>query len=87
MCQGYHVRPSDLLRVSDSFVAFAVDRAVWTFAAAIEQDQEDAVRHLPKNAKETTHNHVRQRVLDSYLGIDPTTTPGRFRDPGNTRRR
>ena len=64
-----------------------VDRAVYVFAMAIEQDQETAVGRLPKDAKEATHQHVRSRVLDAYLGIDSATTPGRYRDPATATRR
>lgn len=85
MSQAYHARPSQLLGVSDDTHAWMVDRAVWTFARAVENDQEVAVGRLPKNAKPSTQDHVRQRILDQYLGID--AAPGRYADPASASRR
>lgn len=87
MSQAYHVRPSELLDVSNGYHGFTVDRAVWSFASAIENDQEIETGRLPKNASATMTSHVRQRVLDRYLGIDQATAKGRFRDPGTASRR
>lgn len=82
MAQAYHVRPSALLGLEPADPrAFALDRAVMHFGSSIEQDQEAAEKALPKKASETMRAHVRQRVLDTYLGVDPANTPGRFRDP------
>lgn len=87
MAELYHARPSHILGASDPFAAFCIDRAVMTLIQAIQHDQEVAVGRLPKNAKQATQDMVRQRVLDSYLGIDPAQVKGRFRDPGSVRRR
>lgn len=87
MAEAYHARPSAILGVGDPFAAFCVDRAVLTLVQAIQNDQEVAVGRLPKNAKQATQDMVRQRVLDSYLGIDPAKVKGRFRDPGSTGRK
>lgn len=81
MSQAYRVRPSQLLGVSDAVRAYHVDRAVFTFASTVENAQETAVGRLPKNAKEATHAHVRQMVLDKYLGLDAGEAKGRFADP------
>lgn len=86
MCQAYHVRPSELLAVGNSSHAFFVDRAVWAFASTVEREQEESEKGLPKKASEAMRNNARQRVLDKYLGLDPTKMPGRFRDPGTSRR-
>lgn len=91
MAQTFHVRPSELLglRGNDPRALF-LDRAITFFGRSIEDDQESAVKRLPKKASETMQTNARRRILDAYLGIDPTTTPGRFRDPatsGHTRRR
>jgi hypothetical protein len=83
--QSIRCRPSELLGIADPFVAFSVDRAISTFAADIDHDQEVATGRLPKNAKESTHQHTRQRVLDTYLGIEAATQPGRFKSPGITK--
>jgi hypothetical protein len=81
MSQSLRSRPSELLGVSDPFVAYCVDRSIWTFAQTVEKEQNDAETRLPKNAKDATKTHARQRVLDRYLGIETAKTPGRFRDP------
>jgi hypothetical protein len=59
----------------------SLDRAVWTFATSLEEDQERAVNRLPKNAKDATIAHTKQRVLDQYLGIDTAKVKGRFKTP------
>jgi len=81
MAQSFHARPSDVLGIVDRVSAFCLDRAIFTFASAIEHDQEVATGRLPKSAKEATHNHVRQRILDAYLGIDTQKAKGRFAAP------
>lgn len=82
MSQTMRCRPSSLLGVTDSYVAFCVDRASWSLAAAIEEDQNAAESRLPKNAKDAVHTKARQRVLDQYLGIEASEEPNRFRRIG-----
>lgn len=82
MGQKLGTRPSALLHVIDPWVAFCVDRALYTFASHIEADMDDAEARLPKNAKDSAHIRARQRVLDQYLGIDPADQPDRFRPIG-----
>ena len=82
LSQAVKARPSDVLGIADSFVAFAVDRALWIFASAIEDEQNQAVNRLPDNAKEAAHTRARQRVLDKYLGVELVNEPARFKSPG-----
>jgi hypothetical protein len=82
MATDLRCRPSSLLGVTDSWVAFCTDRAVWTFASAIRKDMDEAESRLPKNAKDAAHTRARQRVLDEYLGIELSETPDRFRSVG-----
>lgn len=84
MAQDMHCRPSDLLGMTDSLVAFYVDRATWTFASVIRQEMDAATTRLPKNAKESAHRRAQQRVLDQYLGHQEVEV-SRFRAPSNTR--
>lgn len=79
MAQDLRCRPSTLLGVTDSWVAFCTDRAIWTFASTIRNEQDEAESRLPKNAKDAAHTRARQRVLDDYLGIESSEMPGRFR--------
>jgi hypothetical protein len=70
-----------MLGVTDPFVAFCIDRAVWFLAGTIEEQQEAAVTRLPQNAKESAHARTRQKVLDMYLGVELVDEPQRFRAP------
>lgn len=87
MAREFRTRPSALLGVADSYHAFSLDRAVWTFGTAVEADMEAAEKHLPKKASESMRALSRQRVWDSYMGIDTAKTPGRFADPAKAKRR
>ena len=79
MAMKLRCRPSALLGVTDFWVAFCVDRALFTFGTAVENEMDEAEARLPKNAKEVAHRRARQRVLDEYLGVDPAEQPERFR--------
>lgn len=79
MAQAMKTRPSSLLGVLDSYVAFCVDRACFILASAIENDQNLAEERLPSSAKGTAHTRARQRVLDQYLGIELSGAKERFR--------
>lgn len=81
LSQAYHTKPSSILGVTEGLPAFAIDRAVWTFAREISNAQEVAVGRLPKNAKDATVSYVRDRVLHTFLGLDNADTPGRFKEP------
>lgn len=81
MSQSLRCRPSSLLGITDPWSAFCTDRATWTLAMTIQAEQDEADRRLPKTAKETTRERVRQRILDEYLGNDPVQS-GRFRSIG-----
>jgi len=83
MARAYRVRPSELLGLADEAQAFSFDRAVWTFATAVEADMEAAEKRLPKSASEALRSSTRQRVWDSYMGINTATTPGRYADPAS----
>ena len=83
MSQAYKCRPSELLGVTDSLVAFYTDRAAYTLASEIENEMELATKRLPSNAKEAAHTRARQRILDSYLGIEDSAQPNRFRSPAS----
>jgi hypothetical protein len=77
------VRPSVVLGLgpADSFTAYCIDRALWTFSRVIEDEQEKATDRLPQSAKPAAHQRARTRVLEKYLGIDPKVE-GKFRSPG-----
>lgn len=78
MSKAMNARPSSILGVTNSFVAFCTDRACFTLATAIENDMDEAENRLPDNAKGPAHTKARQRVLDQYLGTQDNQ-PGRFR--------
>ena len=79
MATEMHCRPSTLLGVTDRWVAFCTDRAVYLFASTIRNEMDEAEARLPKNAKDAAHARARQRVLDEYLGVELSETPTRFR--------
>jgi hypothetical protein len=81
MSHDLRSRPSELLGCVDSFTAFCVDRAVWTLAKAIENEQEEAVNRLPKSAKEKAHRNAKQRILDKFLGVELDKAPQKFKAP------
>jgi hypothetical protein len=80
MAETYHCRPSQILGLGNPVTAYAVDRGVWVMVNSIQTDQETAVGRLPKNAKESTKDHIRKHVLMTYLGIEPEVS-GQFREP------
>lgn len=83
MAQDLGVRPSAVAGIDSRFAAaFYFDRALWTFAKVIEDEQEKAVSRLPTSAKEKAHVRARQKVLDRFLNTEPTAEAGRFRSPG-----
>lgn len=74
--------------------AFAIDRAVWTFGQAVENDMDEAEANLRKANKKATSERIaatRQAVLDKYLNIGQDAREeapkGRFRDPASSGRR
>jgi hypothetical protein len=84
MAEKMHCRPSAVLGVQDPALAFCVDRATMTLVSAIEGDMDARTKRLPDNAKASTHERARQKVLDEYLGVELADQPQRFRAP-NTR--
>lgn len=82
MSQTLRCRPSELLHLTDPLTAFYTDRALFTFAANIENDQEAETSRLPDNAKSSAHTRARQRVLDRYLGVEASEQKGRFKSVG-----
>lgn len=76
-----------------AFVAFAFDRAVWTFGSSVDNDMDEAEARLKRgksNPKAETVARARQRVLDNYLNIGKArevTEKGRYRDPALSRNR
>lgn len=87
MARTFHVRPSELLGVRDSFLAFCIDRAVWTFGTAVDTDMDAAQndRRLGDNPKREVLIKARETVFLQYMNINgDETSPsptGRFADP------
>lgn len=82
MAQKLMTRPSALLGVVDSWVAFCTDRAVYMFGTFVEGQMDEAEGRLPENAKTGAHQRARQRVLDDIFGIEASEQPHRFRSVG-----
>jgi hypothetical protein len=86
MAKTFRVRPSDLLGIIDnSYLAFCLDRAVWTFGNAVEYDMNQAEEdpRLGKTPKKEQLLAARQAVFEAYMnqGEKPEATPGKFADP------
>ena len=97
MARAYHTPPSELLGLrggsgNDSYLAFAIDRAVWTFGTCVEADMHEAEsdpRLERAGVKRAEIVAARQRVWDEYMSVpeysqEPVKAPppkGRFADP------
>ena len=75
-------------------VAFTINRAVWTFGQAVENDMDEAEAQYTKANKKATAERraaTRQAVLDRYLNLGKDareeTPKGRFRDPASSVKR
>ena len=71
-------RPSELYGISHPVTAYFFDRAVSTFGQAVDADLEEASSKATKAKKA---EQARQRVLEKWLGIEPT-----YKDPGAPKR-
>lgn len=73
-----------------NFVAFAFDRAVWTFGTTVESDMDEAEQRMSRGKNKPKADAVaraRQRVLDSYIDIGKArevAEKGRYRDPASS---
>lgn len=65
-------RPSDLLGVTDAFMAYSIDNAVFTFGTAL-QNELDNVEGKNKNELK----RKRERILQQWLELEQ-----KFREPG-----
>lgn len=76
--QSWRVRPSQLLDIDDSYVAYCLDQAINYWGKTIENDL-DKVEG--KNDKDTENK--RKAVLNGYLYPSPSgeASKGRFADP------
>lgn len=73
---------------NDSYLAFSIDRAVWTFGTCVEHDMAEAENDPRlKNATREQLIAARQHVFDLYMDTEedePVKAPppkGRFADP------
>lgn len=70
-------------------VAYAIDRAVWTFGAAVEADMDAAEQRVSRGKAKpnaTVIAKARQKVLDDYTKTGKpreVTEKGRYRDPAS----
>lgn len=65
-------RPSELLGVTDVFMAFCLDSAIYSFGTAL-QNELDGVEGKNKNEIK----RKRERILGKWLGLEQ-----KFREPG-----
>lgn len=68
-------------------MAYALDKAVWTFGNAVDSDMDQAEARISRGKtkpKPEVIARARQRVLDEYLNVGKArevTEKGRYRDP------
>lgn len=75
----WNCRPSDLLAIEDSYVAYCLDQAVGFFGRHLDAELEK-VGSDAKNDEEAKWK--RQQILDKYFEEeDKKPRPGRFADP------
>lgn len=73
----WHVRPSALLALDDSYVAYCLDEAVAYLGRTI-----DGELHGVEGDTQADRNRNAQLVLDSYFGEpENKPRPGMFADP------
>lgn len=77
MSQSLRTQPSAILRTSNTFAAFCIDRAVFTFGTIVESDMQEAEENT-KTAKAA--KAARAAVLDKWLNVSKKAV-GRFADP------
>jgi hypothetical protein len=73
----WNCRPSDLLAITDDYVAFCLDQAVGYFGRVVEADLEAV-----EGKTDAERNQKRDRVLQKYIGDkDEKPRRGQFADP------
>lgn len=72
------VRPSELLAIDDSYVAYCLDQAVGYFGRTLEAELEKAGSDA-KNEDEAEWK--RRKVLESFLGEEDKPQRGLYADP------
>lgn len=74
----WNCRPSDLLAIEDTYVAYCLDQAVGYFGRHLESELEKA----GADAKSEQEGEWKRRaVLDKYFGEEDKPSSGRFADP------
>lgn len=69
--KAYGCRPSELLGVSDAFMAYCLDNAVFSFGDALEIELESQSGKTSEEVK-----RKKERVLRDWLGL-----PKKYRNP------
>lgn len=74
----WNCRPSDLLAITDEYVAFCVDQAIGYFGRVVEAELEAV-----EGKTDTERSQKRDRVLQRYIGENDDEKPrrGQFADP------
>jgi hypothetical protein len=90
MAKEFSARPSAIVGVRNSLLAFQIDRAVWVFGTSVVADMDQAESEISERdpkAKSATLRAARLAVFNKYMN-DGTEhaekdrpTPGRFADP------
>lgn len=79
MSQRFRVRPSDLYGIDDELTAWSFDRAVITFASALENRLHE-ISEDAKNRK-TAQAKIKRETEKWLSSADTKAAKGVFRDP------
>lgn len=85
MARRYTTRPSELLDLDDSYVAYCLDEAVLTFCAGVEGKLEEV--KTPKGRRGPERRAKNQQALLNKLLKMPEDNKPKFRDPADLLRR
>lgn len=89
MAKEFSARPSQVVGVRDSYLAFQIDRAVWVFGTSVVHDMDQAESQITERdpkAKSPALRAARLAIFNRYMddgteNQEQRPTPGRFADP------
>lgn len=80
LARRYQTRPSDLLKLENTYDAYCLDEAIMVFASAVEQKIEDVPTPKGKRGHEK-RQRMQQDLMNKLLRIPEAATKPKFRDP------
>lgn len=78
MSKAYRVPPADLIGMTDPVAGYCINRAVWRFGTALENEVHDKTHKLKKDTDIATKS---QQIFTRWLMKPGEVIKGQFRDP------